>query len=152
MEKKIVKYNEYIKNEFYSQPMEWIDEEITKLLKSNISRLDYNEDEEDIVDDVVRKAENETTKKIMEMLENVGNSINNLVLGNGNVQDIRRKLGKLSILLIIVLNQSNSDFLEDLTIDETIKCENYETLKKILDNFFISRVLKTNILLSLKKW
>lgn len=63
MEKKIVKYNEYIKNEFYSQPMEWIDEEITKLLKSNISRLDYNEDEEDIVDDVVRKAENETTKK-----------------------------------------------------------------------------------------
>ena len=152
MEKKIVKYNEYIKNEFYSQPMEWIDEEITKLLKSNISRLDYNEDEEDIVDDVVRKAENETTKKIMEMLENVYNSINNLVLGNGNIQAIRQKLGELSKLLIIVLNQSNSDFLENLTIDEAIKCENHETLKKILDNFFISRELKTNILLSSKKW
>lgn len=153
MEKKIVKYSEYIKNEFYSQPMEWIDEEITKILKNvGICGLDYNEDEEDIVDDVVRKAENETTKKIMEMLENVYNSINNLVLGDGNVRDIRRKLGKLSILLIIVLNQSNSDFLENLTIDEAIKCENHETLKKILDNFFISRELKTNILLSSKKW
>ena len=152
MEKKIVKYSEYIKNEFYSQPMEWIDEEITKILKNvGICGLDYNEDEEDIVDDVVRKAENETTKKIMEMLENVYNSINNLVLGDGNVRDIRRKLGKLSILLIIVLNQSNSDFLENLTIDEAIKCENHETLKKILDNFFISRELKTNILLSSKK-
>ncbi|WP_288862957.1 hypothetical protein [uncultured Sneathia sp.] len=151
MEKEIVKLNEYIENEFYSQPMEWIDEEITKLLKSNISRLDYNENEENIIDDVMIKAKNKTTKKIMEMLENVYNSINNLMLGSGNVQAIRQKLGKLSILLIIVLNQSNSDFLEDLTIDETIKCENYETLKKILDNFFISRELKTNILLSSKK-
>lgn len=152
MEKKIIKFNEFIQKEFYSQPMAWIDEKITKLLKSNISMLDYNEDEEDIIDDVVRKAENETTKKIMEMLENVYNSINNLVLGNGNIQAIRQKLGELSKLLIIVLNQSNSDFLENLTIDETIKCENHETLKKILDNFFISRELKTNILLSSKKW
>lgn len=151
MEKKIIKFSEYIQKEFYTQHMEWIDEEITELLKNTIHNLDYNEDEEDIIDDIVMKAKNKTTKKIMEMLENVYNSINNLVLGNGNIQAIRQKLGELSKLLIIVLNQSNSDFLENLTIDEAIKCENHETLKKILDNFFISRELKTNILLSSKK-
>lgn len=151
MEKKIIKFSEYIQKEFYTQHMEWIDKEITELLKNTIHNLDYNEDAEDIIDDIVMKAKNKTTKKIMEMLENVYNSINNLVLGNGNIQAIRQKLGELSKLLIIVLNQSNSDFLENLTIDEAIKCENHETLKKILDNFFISRELKTNILLSSKK-
>ena len=152
MKKEIVKYNEYIKNEFYSQPMGWISEELTELLKDNMDKITYNEDETNYIDYILEKAQYKTNKKIMEMLQNVYNSINCLTLGNGNITDIRHELGKLSILLIIVLNKANKDFLAGYSIDEAIKCESRETTKSILENFIVSELLKTNILLSSKKW
>lgn len=146
--KEIVSLTEYIKRDFYSNNMSWISPKITKEIKNNIKKIDYIEDSETAIKQSLWKAEYRTNQEIFERIEMVYNSINELMFGNGTIQEIKFELSKLSVLLIIVLNKANKDFFNSYSIDELIACDNRETLKNCLDNFIITNELKRNILIS----
>lgn len=146
--KEIVSLTEYIKRDFYSNYMSWISPKITKKIKNNIKKIDYIEDSETAIEQNVWKAEYRTNQEIFERIEMVYNSINELMFGNGTIQEIKFELSKLSVLLIIVLNKANKDFFNSYSIDELIACDNREVLKNCLDNFIITNELKRNILIS----
>lgn len=146
--KEIVSLTEYIKRDFYTNYMNWISPKITKEIKNNIKKINYIEDSETAIEQNVWKAEYGTNQEIFERIETVYNSLTELMLGNGTINEVKFELSKLSVLLILVLNRANKDFFNGYSIDELIACDNREALKKCLDNFIIRDELKINILIS----
>lgn len=146
--KEIVSLTDYIKRDFYTNYMNWISPKITKAMKNNIKKIDYIEDSETAIEQNVWKAEYRTNQEIFERIEIVYNSLTELMLGNGTINEVKFELSKLSVLLILVLNRANKDFFCGYSIDELIACDNREALKNCLDNFIITNELKRNILIS----